>query len=282
MDGWSWSLQGRVTNTEAITQQINYAFVGRGLSYESEGANRNVPVNFPSVAERDSVAGPAGTTNYSNATATAVGGTANMLTGTGNHASSDAPFGIESFRGFADAIEIHFRADLDARIALADDAFDDVGHRAADAFFNGDLTCIDSIRVHAAFRGRLPTEGPVAVGFQNAQLHRSGGWHNAEMVAHRHVDEGGYAEGLGVLLADAGSAFIFGVHGQGVAMDLPEGVPHFVDDARQGRIGSVAEIDRERIEDVSEEPRIAQQQDPAAIQVDSELGCMPCGKAMKR
>src|SRR5262249_8256008 len=33
MDGWSWSLQGRVTNTEAITQQINYAFVNRGLSY---------------------------------------------------------------------------------------------------------------------------------------------------------------------------------------------------------------------------------------------------------
>ena len=46
MDGWSWALQGRVTNTETITQQINYAFVNRGLSYESEGANRNVPVNF--------------------------------------------------------------------------------------------------------------------------------------------------------------------------------------------------------------------------------------------
>src|SRR4029077_14163319 len=27
MDGWAWSLQGRVTNTETITQQINYAFV---------------------------------------------------------------------------------------------------------------------------------------------------------------------------------------------------------------------------------------------------------------
>ena len=46
MDGWSWALQGRVTNTETITQQINYAFVNRGLSYESEGTNRNVPVNF--------------------------------------------------------------------------------------------------------------------------------------------------------------------------------------------------------------------------------------------
>src|SRR5262249_32936142 len=29
MDGWSWSMQGRVTNTEALTQQINYAFVNR-------------------------------------------------------------------------------------------------------------------------------------------------------------------------------------------------------------------------------------------------------------
>ena len=90
MDGWSWSLQGRVTNTETITQQINYAFVNRGLSYESEGTNRNVPVNYATVAERDAVAGPPGTTNYSAATAALPGGTANLLTGAGNHASSDA------------------------------------------------------------------------------------------------------------------------------------------------------------------------------------------------
>jgi YVTN family beta-propeller protein len=95
MDGWSWSLQGRVTNTEAITQQINYAFVNRGLSYESEGSNRNVPVNFGTVAERDAVGGPAGSTNYSSATSTLPGGTVNLLTGVGNHASSDAPFGIQ-------------------------------------------------------------------------------------------------------------------------------------------------------------------------------------------
>jgi DNA-binding beta-propeller fold protein YncE len=95
MDGWSWSLQGRVTNTETITQQINYAFVNRGLSYESEGTNRNVPVNLGTVAERDAAAGPAGTTNYSAATSTLPGGTANLLTGTGNHASSDAPFGTQ-------------------------------------------------------------------------------------------------------------------------------------------------------------------------------------------
>jgi YVTN family beta-propeller protein len=96
MDGWSWSLQGRVTNTETITQQINYAFVNRGLSYESEGANRNVPVNYASVADRDAVAGVAGTANYTAASANVLGGTANLLTGSGNHASSDAPFGIQN------------------------------------------------------------------------------------------------------------------------------------------------------------------------------------------
>ena len=95
MDGWSWSLQGRVTNTESLTQQINYAAVNRGLSYESEGANRNVPVNFPTVAQRDAAAGVAGTTNYSTASAGLPGGTLNLLTGTGNHASSDAPFGSQ-------------------------------------------------------------------------------------------------------------------------------------------------------------------------------------------
>jgi YVTN family beta-propeller protein len=95
MDGWSWTMQGRVTNTETITQQINYASVNRGLSYESEGANRNVPVNFATVAERDAAAGVAGTTNYSNASASLPGGTANLLAGAGNHASTDAPFGIE-------------------------------------------------------------------------------------------------------------------------------------------------------------------------------------------
>jgi YVTN family beta-propeller protein len=95
MDGWSWGLQGRVTNTETITQQINYAFVNRGLSYESEGANRNVPVNWPTVAQRDAVGGPAGTTNYSTASAGVTGGTANLLPGGGNHASSDAPFGSQ-------------------------------------------------------------------------------------------------------------------------------------------------------------------------------------------
>lgn len=96
MDGWSWVMQGRVTNTEAITQQISYAAVNRGLSYESEGTNRNVPVNLPTVALRDAAAGPAGTTQYSDASASLPGGSVNLLAGTGNHASADAPFGIQN------------------------------------------------------------------------------------------------------------------------------------------------------------------------------------------
>ena len=95
MDGWSWALQGRVTNTETITQQLNYAAVNRGLSYESEGANRNVPVSYPTVAQRDAVSGPSGTTNYTTASAGVTGGTVNLLPGGGDHASSDAPFGIQ-------------------------------------------------------------------------------------------------------------------------------------------------------------------------------------------
>jgi hypothetical protein len=95
MDGWSWTLQGRVTKTEAITQQINYAAVNRGLSYESEGSNRGAPVNWITVAERDAAQGVPGTTNYSTRSATLPGGTANLLTGARNHASADAPFGFE-------------------------------------------------------------------------------------------------------------------------------------------------------------------------------------------
>jgi DNA-binding beta-propeller fold protein YncE len=91
MDGWSWAMAGRVTNTETITQQINYAGVNRGLSYESEGSNRNVPVGRASVAERDAATNGA----FSAGSASLPGGTANLLVGIGNHAATDAPFGVQ-------------------------------------------------------------------------------------------------------------------------------------------------------------------------------------------
>jgi hypothetical protein len=64
------------------------ADVNRGLSYESDGANRNVPVNWATTAQRDAAAGPAGTTNYSNESAGLPGGTANLLAGTDRTAIS--------------------------------------------------------------------------------------------------------------------------------------------------------------------------------------------------
>jgi len=96
MDGWSWSMRGRVTNTETLTQQINYARVNRGLSYEGEGQNRNIPANLNSTAARDFFFDPTGvTTPYSNATSSLKGGTPNILAGDGDHAATDGPTGYQ-------------------------------------------------------------------------------------------------------------------------------------------------------------------------------------------
>jgi YVTN family beta-propeller protein len=96
MDGWSWSMRGRVTNTETITQQENYARVNRGLSYEGEGQNRNIPSNLKSVADRDLFFDPTGTTMpYSSLTSSMKGGTPNILAGDGDHAATDGPTGYQ-------------------------------------------------------------------------------------------------------------------------------------------------------------------------------------------
>jgi DNA-binding beta-propeller fold protein YncE len=96
MDGWSWTMRGRVTNTETLTQQINYARVNRGLSYEGEGQNRNIPSNLNTVAERDLFFDPTGaTTPYSAATSGLSGGTTNILAGDGDHAATDGPTGYQ-------------------------------------------------------------------------------------------------------------------------------------------------------------------------------------------
>jgi len=96
MDGWSWSMRGRVTNTETITQQINYARVNRGVSYEGEGQNRNIPSNLNTTAARDFFFDPTGaTTPYSKNTSTLSGGTPNILAGDGDHAATDGPTGYQ-------------------------------------------------------------------------------------------------------------------------------------------------------------------------------------------
>jgi YVTN family beta-propeller protein len=96
MDGWSWTMRGRVTNTETITQQENYARVNRGLSYEGEGQNRNIPSNLNTVTARDFFFDPTGaTTPYTNATSSLKGGTDNILAGDGDHAATDGPTGYQ-------------------------------------------------------------------------------------------------------------------------------------------------------------------------------------------
>ena len=96
MDGWSWSMRGRVTNTETLTQQINYARVNRGLSYEGEGQNRNIPGNLNTTVARDFFFDPTGlTTPYTNATSSLKGGTDNILAGDGDHAATDGPSGYQ-------------------------------------------------------------------------------------------------------------------------------------------------------------------------------------------
>jgi YVTN family beta-propeller protein len=96
MDGWSWSMRGRVTNTETLTQQINYARVNRGLSYEGEGQNRNIPSNLNTTSGRDFFFDPTGVhTPYSDNTSSLKGGTANALAGDGDHAATDGPAGYQ-------------------------------------------------------------------------------------------------------------------------------------------------------------------------------------------
>ena len=92
MDGWSWSMRGRVTNQEEITQQINYAFVNRGLSYESEGSNRNVPVGLATTSARDAATKGA----FSTLSAKLPGGTDNLLPGVSDISATDAPGGEQT------------------------------------------------------------------------------------------------------------------------------------------------------------------------------------------
>ncbi|HET6309327.1 MAG TPA: bifunctional YncE family protein/alkaline phosphatase family protein [Rhodopila sp.] len=91
MDGWSWSMNGRITSTEEITQQIDYAAVPRGMSYESEGSNRNVPLGVGGVAARDYATNGA----FSTESANLPGGSENLLPGPNDVSATDSPFGVQ-------------------------------------------------------------------------------------------------------------------------------------------------------------------------------------------
>ena len=118
MDGWSWSMRGRITNDEEVTQQQNYAFVSRGLAYESEGSNRNVPVGVAAADRVDAVAPTTigGTVfNYNTLSALLPGGTANLLPGPSDIASTDTVFGDEPGKGEGYIFDAALKAGLSIR-----------------------------------------------------------------------------------------------------------------------------------------------------------------------
>jgi DNA-binding beta-propeller fold protein YncE len=91
MDGWSWVQHAHVTPTEEVSQQENYAHVPRGMSYESEGDNRGLPIGLATTAMRDAATNG----SFTNATSSLPGGTANALPGIADVTVPDAPFGYQ-------------------------------------------------------------------------------------------------------------------------------------------------------------------------------------------
>lgn len=50
MDGWPWSTSAHAT--DVVEKQVTVEYAGRGLTYDSEGTNRNVNVGYPTLAQR--------------------------------------------------------------------------------------------------------------------------------------------------------------------------------------------------------------------------------------
>ncbi|HTH60580.1 MAG TPA: beta-propeller fold lactonase family protein [Paraburkholderia sp.] len=97
MDGWSWVQHAHVTPTEEVSQQEDYAGVSRGMSYESEGDNRGLPVGLATTAARDAsyYSSTSSTNGFTNATSSLPGGTANALPGIADVTVPNAPFGYQ-------------------------------------------------------------------------------------------------------------------------------------------------------------------------------------------
>ncbi len=49
-DGWSWSTSGRAP--DVVEKQVTVNYADRGLSYDSEGTNRNINIGYETLAER--------------------------------------------------------------------------------------------------------------------------------------------------------------------------------------------------------------------------------------
>jgi YVTN family beta-propeller protein len=78
MDGWPWSTSAHAT--DVVERQTSVEYAGRGLSYDSEGTNRNINVGYPTLGGR--LAANPVTPNDPD-----------LLPGTANNAAPDGPEG---------------------------------------------------------------------------------------------------------------------------------------------------------------------------------------------
>ena len=101
MDGWPWSTSAHAT--DVVERQTSVEYAGRGLSYDSEGTNRNVNVSYPTLAGR--LAADPLTPNDPD-----------VLPGTTNTAAPDAPDGQQG-AGFL------WNAALDAGLSVRNYGF---------------------------------------------------------------------------------------------------------------------------------------------------------------
>ena len=90
LDGWSWSTQGRTTDSVGKNMAVNYG--GRGVSYDTEGQNRNVAVgNVGATPDATVAAREAAFPGYTASVAALKGGAVNVLPGLANVGATDAP-----------------------------------------------------------------------------------------------------------------------------------------------------------------------------------------------
>ncbi len=90
LDGWSWSTQGRTTDSVGKNTAVNYG--GRGVSYDTEGQNRNISIgNVGATPDATVAAREAAFPGYTAALAALKGGAVNVLPGLANVGAADAP-----------------------------------------------------------------------------------------------------------------------------------------------------------------------------------------------
>lgn len=93
MDGWPWSTAGHAL--DVVERQTSVEYAGRGLSYDSEGTNRNINVSIPTIVNGQATIGP----REEEDPLMALLPDPNVMAGTANIAAPDSPEG-EQGTGF--------------------------------------------------------------------------------------------------------------------------------------------------------------------------------------